>query len=129
MNWPRTAGTPCRGGTLTIGTRVFRPTTHYVRTHMLDPSGLDAIMTVADTARHGPRHQSTSSSLLHDQESAGDRLGLSIVFGIVKQHNGAIKVYSEPGAARSSLSAADRAGTLPSSSSSPPRPEAEQRPS
>ena len=88
------------GGRLTISTRLQELDDEYVATYGYGEPGRYALITVSDTG-HGmdAETQKKIFELFFTTKGIGEGtgLGLAISYGIIKQHNGYIKVYSEPG--------------------------------
>jgi PAS domain S-box-containing protein len=88
------------GGHLTIGTRIQELDDEYVAAYGYGKPGMYALITVTDTG-HG-MDEETKKKIFEPFFTTkgigeGTGLGLAISYGIIKQHNGYIKVYSEPG--------------------------------
>ena len=88
------------GGRLTIGTELKEIDDEYVAANGYGEPGKYALITVADTG-HGidAETQKKIFDPFFTTKGIGEGtgLGLAITYGIIKQHNGYIKVYSEPG--------------------------------
>ena len=87
------------GGRLTIETRPVELDADYCRGHVGSQPGPHIMLAVSDT---GYGIESANLDRVFEPffttkpKGEGTGLGLSMVFGIVKQHNGSIDVYSEP---------------------------------
>jgi PAS domain S-box-containing protein len=89
-----------KGGSLTISTRRFELDDEFVRMHGYGLPGKYAVMAVEDSG--AGMEKETIEKIFEPffttkEPGKGTGLGLAIVYGIVKQHNGFIDVYSEPG--------------------------------
>ena len=90
-----------KGGILTVETEAVRLDTEFIRAHNYGMEGLYALVSVTDTGigMDEKTAQKVFEPFPYDERGRerGRGLGLAIVYGIVKQHNGYINVYSEPG--------------------------------
>ncbi|MDH4161900.1 MAG: PAS domain S-box protein [Nitrospirota bacterium] len=88
------------GGSLTIATRLTEMEAKQVAAYGYGKPGRYALLTVADTG-HGIDAE-TQKKIFEPffttkPVGEGTGLGLAISYGIIKQHNGYLTVYSEPG--------------------------------
>ena len=88
------------GGRLTISTGLEKIDQEFVEAYGYGKPGKYALITVTDT---GPGMDAETQKKIFEPFfttkgiGEGTGLGLAISYGIIKQHNGFIKVYSEPG--------------------------------
>ncbi|MBI5100446.1 MAG: response regulator [Nitrospirae bacterium] len=88
------------GGRLTIGTGTRELDDEYVAAYGYGKPGKYALITVADTGQgmnEETREKIFEPFFTTKGIGEGTGLGLAISYGIIKQHNGYIKVYSELG--------------------------------
>ena len=88
------------GGSLTIGTNVMEMDDSYVLAHGYGKPGTYAVIAVTDTGVG--MDEETQKKIFEPYFTTkglglGTGLGLAIAYGIVKQHDGFIQVYSEKG--------------------------------
>jgi len=89
-----------KGGHLTLETRLVELDDTFIRFHGYGESGLFAVISVSDT---GCGMENETMAKIFEpffttkEVGKGTGLGLAMAYGIIKQHNGYINVYSEPG--------------------------------
>jgi PAS domain S-box-containing protein len=88
-----------KGGLLTIGTGFLDIDALFVQVNGYGEPGRYALISVSDTGMG--MDEKTKSRIFEPffttkEVGKGTGLGMSIVYGIIKQHNGFINVYSEP---------------------------------
>jgi two-component system, cell cycle sensor histidine kinase and response regulator CckA len=88
------------GGSLTVTTEQITIDEGFVAAHGFGKPGAYALVTVTDTGQgiSGELQQRIFDPFFTTKEvGKGTGLGLAVVYGIIKQHDGFINVYSEPG--------------------------------
>ena len=88
------------GGNLTITSETINIGDDFVRIHGYGAPGRYALLTVSDTGEgmdEATRKNIFEPFYTTKEMGRGTGLGLAVVYGIIKQHDGYINVYSEPG--------------------------------
>jgi len=90
-----------RGGVVRVSTRLVETDSSYFDDHWLQqelPEGLYVALEVSDTGEGmSPETQARMFDPFFSTKPGGHGLGLAAALGIVRGHNGSVRVYSEPG--------------------------------
>ena len=89
-----------QGGRLSLDTQLVELDDAFIRLHGYGEPGMYAAISVSDTGSGMEKEtvaQIFEPFFTTKEVGKGTGLGLAIVYGIIKQHNGYVTVYSEPG--------------------------------
>ncbi|MBA4374480.1 MAG: hypothetical protein C0402_16645 [Thermodesulfovibrio sp.] len=89
-----------KGGSLTISTELREIDAEFISANEYGVTGTYAVISITDTGTGIEKEQQArifDPFFTTKEIGKGTGLGLAIAYGIVKQHNGYIRVYSEPG--------------------------------
>jgi PAS domain S-box-containing protein len=88
-----------QGGQLTLDTQLAELDESFIRVHGYGEPGMFAVISVSDTGLGMEKEIMNNifePFFTTKEEGKGTGLGLAMAYGIIKQHNGYINVYSEP---------------------------------
>ncbi len=89
-----------KGGVLAVTTAQIRLDEEFSRRHGYGQAGMYALMTISDSGvgmDEETRLRIFEPFFTTKDVGKGTGLGLAVIYGIIKQHDGFINVYSEPG--------------------------------
>ncbi len=88
------------GGRIVIKTETMQMDSHFIEAHGYGKAGKYALLSVSDNGQGMEakiRERIFEPFFTTKEQGKGTGLGLAMVYGIIKQHEGFIDVYSEPG--------------------------------